>query len=144
MRQPTARINRPRVIHPADPETTSPITYPAKRTAARWATTAKNIAAPRSSNESIRPKHSGIQKQQQMPGMSGTNRIAVSEPAALPLTEFIMKKTLYSVLGVDSLAPQELIEEAYRLSLKKLEKLSESGHPELQSEIVKFSIFLLE
>lgn len=47
-----------------------------------------------------------------------------------------MKKTLYSVLGVDSLAPQELIEEAYRLSLKKLEKLSESGHPELQSEIV--------
>jgi len=46
-----------------------------------------------------------------------------------------MKKTLYSVLGVDSLAAQELIEQAYRIAIGKLEARSAHGDPEVQNQI---------
>lgn len=46
-----------------------------------------------------------------------------------------MKKTLYTLLGVDSLADQELIEQAYRIAIGKLEAQSTHGDPEVQNQI---------
>lgn len=47
-----------------------------------------------------------------------------------------MKKTLYDILGVDALAPIELIGYAYRTSIKKLEAKLNDEDPEAHNQVV--------